>query len=292
MSPMSPKTKKILNIVVDVVVAIVLAFALLLAICTISSKAKGYEQYTEIFGKAYLAVSSDSMEKDINTGEVKEDNFSKGDLITIRVVDIQEARKFKVGDIITYETKEIVENATRLNTHRIVEIVGREGEATGYVTKGDANPGNDKPILVSDVVGIYEGKAGGIGHVFLFMNSSTGFFVCVVLPTLLIVVYFAINLILVIRKEKKAQTAQAEQEQLDEREKIRQELLAEMQANGQTVQAEPQPAASDGEVEQPQSDKQEEVEQPQSEESDKTEESHSGEVAEQSVDSSSDKENE
>ena len=65
---------------------------------------------------------------------------------------------------------------------------------------------------------------------FLFMSSSAGFFVCIVLPSLLVVAYFAVNLILVIRKEKKAQTIEAEQSQLEERERIRQELLAEMQA--------------------------------------------------------------
>ena len=105
---MSSKTKKIINIVVDVVVAIVLAFALLLAVCTISSKAKGYKQYTEIFGKAYLAVQSDSMEGD------KEDNFSRGDLITIKTVNINEARKFKEGDIITFKTTDITEHGKKV----------------------------------------------------------------------------------------------------------------------------------------------------------------------------------
>lgn len=232
---LSPKAKKIINIVVDVVVAIVLAFALLLAICTITSKSKGYDQYTEIFGKAYLAVASDSME-----GE-KEDNFSKGDLIAVKTLSEKEARKLKVGDIITFRSTEITgDGRAVLNTHRIIEIYnGTEGDANTYRTHGDHNPeGVNEIVLASDVIGVYKGKAGGIGNVMLWMNSSAGFFVCVVLPTLLVVVYCAVNLVLVILKEKKTQTATAEQEKLDERERIRQELLAEMQSNGNPASAE------------------------------------------------------
>ncbi|MDE7400613.1 MAG: hypothetical protein K2N17_01020, partial [Clostridia bacterium] len=98
---MSPKTKKIVNIVVDVVVAVVLVFALFLAVCTISSKAKGYDQYTEIFGKAYLAVRTDSMQGD------KKDNFNPGDLITIKLVSKEEAKNLKEEQVITFRDDEI-----------------------------------------------------------------------------------------------------------------------------------------------------------------------------------------
>lgn len=236
---MSPKTKKILNIVVDVIVAIILALALVLAICTITSRAKGYTDYTEIFGKAYLAVQSDSMAKDYETGEVGDDNFSKGDLIVIKTLDENEAKSLKIGDIITFKYGMDFENGKYiLNTHRIIDIKGEEGNATGYITRGDNNPKVSKEeISVSDVVGVYQGHAGGIGNVMLFMSSSAGFFTCIVLPTLLVVVYCAVNLVLVIRSEKKAQAAEAEKSKEDslaeERRKLREEILAEMQANGE-----------------------------------------------------------
>lgn len=227
---MSPKTKKIINIVVDVVVALVLAFALFLAICTISSKKKGNDQYTEVFGTAYLAVASPSMTP----------TFSKGDMIKIKIVSASEAKNLKVGDIITFRTTEITKDGRyRLNSHRITQVFEVNGKIE-YETKGDNNAQVDsKPVPSDKVIGVYQGKASGIGHVFLFMSTSTGFFVCVVLPTLLIVVYCAVNLILVIRKEKKKQTVEAVQAQVDERERMRQELLAEMQAN-QAPQAPPE----------------------------------------------------
>ena len=250
---LSPKSKKIINIVVDVIVAVVLAFALLLTICTITSKRKGYDQYTEIFGKAYLAVQSNSMEGD------GKDNFSKGDLIVIKTVTAETARDFKVGDIITFKTAIFSDDEKMvLNTHRIIEVLGGEGQAHAYVTHGDNNPeGGNERVLISDVVGVYKGKAGGIGHVLLFMNSSAGFFVCIVLPTLLIVAYCAVNLFLVIRKEKKVQGAEAAQAQIEERERIRQELLAEMQGgekpgeNKAAAEAPPVSAPEEAPVETP-----------------------------------------
>ncbi len=254
---LSPKTKKILNIVVDVIVAIVLIFAVFLAVFSIRSKAKGYSGYTEIFGTAYVAVASESMDADLPSyvPEGKLEGFAKGDLIKIRLVDEKKAKQLEVGDVIAFKSSQIVDGKLVLNTHRIVEIIGSEGNANAYRTRGDNNPGNDPTsVLTSEIVGVYEGKASGIGHVMLFMGSSTGFFVCIVLPTLLIVVYCAVNLILVVRKEKKVQTADAVAAKEAEKERMRQEILAEMQSaqNGQNAQ--PADSEQKGQEEQPKQD--------------------------------------
>lgn len=263
---MSEKAKKIINIVVDVVVAIILVFVLILAISGISSKMKGYDGYTEIFGKAYVAVRTDSMAMDYNTKEVGEDNFAEGDLIAIKVLKGDARRQLKVGDIITFKFElDEATNTMALNTHRIVEIGGEEGYATHYITKGDNTPdGSEDPtVFLDDIVGVYTGKASGIGHMFLFMNSSTGFFVCVVLPSLLVVAYFAVNLVLVILKERKVAAAAKADEMAhtleDEKEKMRQELLAEMAAKGEI------PPVNDNKTE----EKPEEGEQPTADNSDK-----------------------
>lgn len=236
---LSPKAKRIINIVINVAVVIVLAFALFLAICAISSKKKGYKQYTEIFGTSFIAVQTDSMSP----------TFDKGDLIKIKTISSDEARKLKIGDIITFQYKDVDgDGKDDLITHRISKYLsGSEGDCGVYQVVGD-NPnqaGKTQDISADSIVGVYKSRTRGVGNLFLFMGSSTGFFVCVVLPTLLIVVYCAVNLFFVVRKEKKVQTAaaeQAQQEALDEeRERIRQELLAEMQSNG--AQAEPQAQA-------------------------------------------------
>lgn len=243
---MSPKIKRILNIVLDVIIAAVMVLVIILAVSAISSKAKGYEGYTEIFGKAYLSVQdTHSMEGD------GEDNFSSDDVIVIRVVkdsnQVTVRDNLAVGDIITFKQYNSSTSTYILNTHRIIAI--NDGR-TEFTTHGDnVAEGNDESVSISDIVGVYKcdalgwkaTKASGIGRVMVFMNSSVGFFVCVVLPTLIIVVYCAINLILVIMKEKKTQTAaesaQREEELLSEKEKMRAEILAELAANGNAVPA-------------------------------------------------------
>jgi len=246
----SPKAKKIINIVIDVVAAIILLFAFLLAICAISSKSKGYQDYTEVFGKAYLGVQSDSMEKDYTTEEVKSDNFSKGDLITIKLINGEEAKNLKKDQIITFKDPNIYNDQDKyaLNSHRIVDIIENSDGSITYIAHGDnvepTGNYNDRTryqkVSSSDVIGVYQGKASGIGHMFLFMGTSAGFFVCVVLPTLLVVVYAAVNLVLVILKEKKVQAVASEEAKLSEREKMRAELLAEMGMNAEGKQEQPE----------------------------------------------------
>lgn len=242
---MSPKAKKILDIVVDVVCAIVLVFAVILTISAVRSKAKGYNDYTEVFGSAYVAVATDSMNapKPATVPEGKPSGFARGDLISVKILDESGASSLEVGDVITFKTREIVKDKWVLNTHRITKVNEEGGKVVSFTTHGDANPdGMTETVALAEVIGVYKGKAPGIGHVFLFMSSSAGFFVCIVLPTLLVVVYCVINLILVIRKEKKSQTAEAEVQAAAEKEALleeaRKQVLAEMEAqkNAQTAE--------------------------------------------------------
>jgi len=235
---LSPLPSKIINIVVDVIVAAVLILAVILAVCSIRSKKLGYENCTVVFGHAYLAVASESMDADIPeeyAGKLG-GNIKKGDLIKIKILDDDEKRKLEVGDIITFAVDLDGDGyKDELNSHRIVELIGNEGSASGYYTKGDNNASRDSGwVQYDDVIGVFEKKSSGIGHVFLFMNSSTGFFVCIVLPTLLIVVFCAVNLVIAIMNEKKKEKAEAEVAAVAEKdalkEQMRRELLAEMQA--------------------------------------------------------------
>lgn len=247
---LSPKTKKIINIVVNVVCGVILVIALILAVSMINSRRKGYREYTEIFGSAYLAVETDSMEPAIKPG----------DLIKVKTISAKDASSLKVGDIITFLDSEILNGQRKLNTHRIQEIKS-DNNGIYFITHGDHNPDTmTETVRPNELVGLYKGRAGGIGKVASFMGTSAGFFVFVVLPTLIIVIIAAVNFVMVFIKEKKVQTVAAVQEKEDERERIRQELLAEMQANNNSAEAPQTPAAEPVEMEEPQK------EEPQSEE--------------------------
>ena len=211
------RNKKVINIVVNVIVAIILVFVFILTLNIILSGDKGY---TSIFGTAYVSVESNSMKGD------KADNFQKGDLLKIKILDEEEKKNLQPGDVITFWDNTIVDNQLVLNSHRIIKVEKQSDGSVRYETKGDNNLDADK-MLIPDVtiVGIYEGKIGGLGNVVSWFHSSTGFFVCIVLPAFLIVAYFAFNMVMVLRERNKVSDE-------TKKERLRQELLEELRAEG------------------------------------------------------------
>lgn len=224
------RNKKVINIVVNVIVAIILVFVFILTLNIILSGDKGY---TSIFGTAYVSVESNSMKGD------KADNFQKGDLLKIKILDEEEKKNLQPGDVITFWDNTIVDNQLVLNSHRIIKVEKQSDGSVKYETKGDNNLDADK-MLIPDVtiVGIYEGKIGGLGNVVSWFHSSTGFFVCIVLPAFLIVAYFAFNLVMVLRERNKVSDE-------TKKERLRQELLEELRAEGKLS------AGNDDEISEP-----------------------------------------
>ena len=224
------RNKKVINIVVNDIVAIILVFVFILTLNIILSGDKGY---TSIFGTAYVSVESNSMKGD------KADNFQKGDLLKIKILDEEEKKNLQPGDVITFWDNTIVDNQLVLNSHRIIKVEKQSDGSVRYETKGDNNLDADK-MLIPDVtiVGIYEGKIGGLGNVVSWFHSSTGFFVCIVLPAFLIVAYFAFNLVMVLRERNKVSDE-------TKKERLRQELLEELRAEGKLS------AGNDDEISEP-----------------------------------------
>jgi signal peptidase len=70
-------------------------------------------------------------------------------------------------------------------------------------------------VPAESVVGLYQGRIAGAGNVALFMQTSTGLIVCVVMPLLLLVGYDLIRRRMVERAQQKDRAALlAELEQL------------------------------------------------------------------------------
>ena len=227
---MDNKKKKVLGKITNVVVIVILVFVALITLSIILSAGKGY---TNLFGNTFVTAISDSMEGTYNDSfnpEIK--GFSKGDLFRVKVLSDKEKQNLQVGDVITFY--QVIDGERALNTHRII-AVDKTGVGATYVTRGDkaTSLGElDHTELVTDtnVIGKYTGqKISGLGNFFDFFRSPTGFFVCVVLPSLLIVAYFVVNLILTVKSVKKVSTEEAK---ADEKEKMREELMAELREQG------------------------------------------------------------
>ena len=244
------KTKKILNIVLNVVVVVVLVFALWLTITNISTKKKGY---SSLFGSAYMVVQTDSMDAERPAQYAdKKKGFAPGDLIRVKILKDKAKYELEEGDIISFYIT-VVENNEQfqiINSHRIVHVEKKYDDNgnlidVAYNTRGDNSKvaDNDPWVITASaatgtdysIIGVVKGNLGAIGKAVDFFQSSTGFLICIVIPSFLVVAYFAYKLIWEILKTKKAGAA-------EEKDKLKEELLAELRAEGKLNEETPAPA--------------------------------------------------
>ncbi|MBC8571218.1 signal peptidase I [Zongyangia hominis] len=145
-----------------------------------------------IFGIKPVIVLSGSMAPEFDTNS----------LIFVKQTD---TAALKAGDIICY-----LSDGAAI-THRIEEVVTQDGQ-TRYITKGDANNTSDRlAVSPQQVEGVYIGHIAGLGGFAMFMQSTTGMILFIVLPILL---YLAWDIFRRTQESKreKARTAQLEVE--------------------------------------------------------------------------------
>ena len=71
----------------------------------------------------------------------------------------------------------------------VLKIVEENGEIS-FRTKGDFNNTEDKDLVPAEnLVGIYQSRIAGAGKIAMFMQSTAGLIICVVLPIVLLVGY-------------------------------------------------------------------------------------------------------
>lgn len=79
-------------------------------------------------------------------------------------------------------------------THRIREVkYSTTGKLIGYVTYGINTDKNDQSLVQPEsVIGQYVGKIPELGSVFAFLKTPRGFFLGVITPSVLLIIYFSI----------------------------------------------------------------------------------------------------
>jgi signal peptidase len=127
------------------------------------------EKVPSIFGLKPLTILSNSMHP----------AFNAGDIVLINV-----NREPSVHDIITYKHPDGM-----LITHRIIEKEKRGGKIF-FKTKGDNNNvADDIAVPRSSVVGVEQFVIPKAGYVARFVSGPLGFFLLIVMPLLLVVIY-------------------------------------------------------------------------------------------------------
>lgn len=230
---MNPKTKKTIKIVVDVLLWIFLAFSLLMTILAFTAQASS-AGFPKLGSNCLLTVQSDSM--------AEPGGFYKGDLIIGKTLTDEQKQNLQVGDVVTYymdlTPSDGIDNK-ELNTHRIVRVDTDANGSVIYYTKGDHNSLEDgEPIRWNAVEAIWTGtRIAGIGAVIGFLQSPTGFLICVVIPLLLFFLYelyVLIFTVIQIRNKGKRQITAADEELIKQRaieEYLRQQAEAAAKAN-------------------------------------------------------------
>ncbi len=165
---------KILTIV-GIVMCVIL-IPILIINCTLL--VKGYTNSDEvptIGGLAPMIVLTESMYP----------LFGGGDLIFVRTANPED---IEVNDVITFFDP--AGNGTSVVTHRVMEVINQDGNIE-FVTKGDANNSEDRlAVPENKLIGTYTGfHIPGAGSVAMFMQTTAGLVICVVLPILLLVGY-------------------------------------------------------------------------------------------------------
>ena len=166
--------------VVNTIVNGFLVFAIILAaICTyvsfVSSSGNGVPS---ILGIRPFSIQTESMYP----------TLEPGDLIISTAVEPEDLR---VDDIVTYWT--VINGERVLNTHRITDIYDG-GTHLIFATKGDNNTTADSmTVHASEIVGIYRFRIPGVGKVFDFLQTSTGFFLIIVLPVFMFFIYHLVQ---------------------------------------------------------------------------------------------------
>ncbi len=232
-------TKK--NKVVSTIINVILVIAIVLAILAtyVSYVSTSGSGVPSILGFRVFSIQTDSMY----------DTLLPGDLIIDTAV--KEPEKLMKDDIITYWT--VIDGERVLNTHRIVEIY----DANGYLifaTKGDNNKTVDTlTVHEAEVVGKYSFRIPGLGKVFDYLQTSTGFLIVVVIPVIIFLIYQLIQFFRVLfeyqnvknrirfeqergrtedlieeqkQREEELKTLERERLEAELREKIRAEMLS------------------------------------------------------------------
>ncbi len=177
---------KILS-VIGVVLCIILVPILIINITLIIKSTTNKDEVPSVGGYLPLIVLTDSMYPEIKSG----------DLIICHTIDAESVQE---KDVIAFFDP--AGNGSSVVTHRVIEIVREDGKLL-FKTKGDYNNVEDKTLVPAEnLVGVYQTRIAGAGNIAMFMQTTTGLIVCVVLPIILLVGYDIIRRRLYEKKNK------------------------------------------------------------------------------------------
>ena len=163
------KAKKIISVLFKTIFIALFVFSLFCIASAVFLKISGKNKPAAIFGLSFFEVLTDSMQPEINVGEIV-------------IVKKTAPEKLKAGDVITFRYNGIT------NTHKIVSI--QDGKIT---TRGVNAPADDEPIAFEAVIGKVIAHSAAFGWVFSFLKSPYGLVFLLIIPALILLAYETYN---------------------------------------------------------------------------------------------------
>lgn len=174
----SDKMHKALTIV-GIVLCVILVPILIINCTLIIKSFINKDEVPSIGGTMPLIVLTDSMYPDIKSG----------DIIICKEID---AEDIEVGDVISFYDP--AGNGTSVVTHKVIDIINDDGQLS-FRTRGTNNNTDDRlPVPADKVIAEYTGvRIPAAGNIAIFMQSTAGLIICVIVPIVLFVGYDVIR---------------------------------------------------------------------------------------------------
>ena len=202
--------KKTFEIIKKILVWLVVLIAVFMMVFTVVSVSTFNRNDRSLFGYRIYVVNSDSMAAT---------DFSAGDLIFVKEVD---PSTLKEDEIITFISQGN-ESFGEIVTHKIRRLTKDAENNPGFITYGTTTNTDDETIVTYPyILGKYESHISGLGHFFNFLKTTTGYFVCIFAPFMILIIYEAVKFFNLFRRYKREQMEEIN----TEREKIEAERIA------------------------------------------------------------------
>lgn len=211
---------KVLKVLKNVFTWLLVAAAVCMMVFTVVSVTTFDRNDRDLFGYKAFICRSDSM---------KATDFASGDLVFVKEVS---PATIKEGDIISYRSED-TDTFGETFTHKVRSLTTNEEGQPCFITYGTTTGVDDElPVKYTQFQGIYKFDIPKLGTFFSFLKTTPGYFICIFLPFMLLILMQGVNTVKLFRKYKKEQMEEmaAEREQLEAERRQTAEMMKELQA--------------------------------------------------------------
>ncbi len=211
---------KVLNVLKNVFTWLLVAAAVCMMVFTVVSVTTFDRNDRDLFGYKAFICRSDSM---------KATDFASGDLVFVKEVS---PNTIKVGDIISYRSED-PDSFGETFTHKVRSLTTNEDGQPCFITYGTTTGiDDDSPVKYTQFQGVYKFDIPKLGTFFAFLKTTPGYFICIFLPFMLLILMQGLSTVKLFRKYKKEQMEEltSEREKLEEERRQTAEMMKELQA--------------------------------------------------------------